>query len=367
MFSISTRRLSLVGAVLLAVTVCVSAQAAQTAKKLTVYAVPSTAQFMNHADDRLRGMSTNPFNVKTQALVIVTKGAEKGNGPFPGDDILYTFKLYGDSKLSKQIGSAIFTCYYNFVKRATCDSYFDLNERPRARLGAGRVQRQALHPQRHGRHEQLPRRARRGSSRSRRQELGTSRPETPRLEMTRLEVTRRTVQPWCATAVAALALLGIGAAAGSAQAAAPQSLTIYARATQAQYINHSDDRVRGTAKNPFNVDAKNIPPTKESGTGTQTGDEARYGFKLYSDAALKKLIGTATYSCRFTHPKQALCEADFQLNDGAMFGSGPASFTTTTLTFVVSGGSGRYLGARGQVSSAPVAAKDAHRLVFTLR
>ena len=92
-----------------------------------MYAVATTAQFMNHADDRLRGMSTNPFNVNTRALVIITKGQEKGNGPFPGDDILYSFKLYSDPKLPNANGSAMFTCYYNFVKRATCDSYFELD------------------------------------------------------------------------------------------------------------------------------------------------------------------------------------------------------------------------------------------------
>jgi hypothetical protein len=91
-----------------------------------LYAVPTTAQFMNHADDRLRGMATNPFNVKTAGLVIKVGGKEKGNGPFPGDDILYSFKLYRDAKLAKPAGTAIFTCYYTFVKRATCDSYFEL-------------------------------------------------------------------------------------------------------------------------------------------------------------------------------------------------------------------------------------------------
>ena len=46
--------------------------------------------------------------------------------PSPGDDILYGFKLFADAKRTKPIGAALFTCYYEFVKRATCDSYFDL-------------------------------------------------------------------------------------------------------------------------------------------------------------------------------------------------------------------------------------------------
>jgi hypothetical protein len=102
-----------------------SARAAlRTHGNFTTYAVPVRAQFMNHADDRIRGMSANPFTPNQQALVIVANGTEKKNGPFPGDDILYTFKLYPSAKLDKSNGTALFTCYYTFVKRATCDAYF---------------------------------------------------------------------------------------------------------------------------------------------------------------------------------------------------------------------------------------------------
>jgi hypothetical protein len=70
-------------------------------------------------------MSTNPFNLKAETVILGANGKEKGNGPFPGDDILYAFKLFADAKRSKPIGTAMFTCYYGFGKRATCDSYFD--------------------------------------------------------------------------------------------------------------------------------------------------------------------------------------------------------------------------------------------------
>jgi hypothetical protein len=88
--------------------------------------VPVSAQFMNHADDRIRGMTNNPFDVQSRDLVIVTKGAEKGNGPFPGDDVLYSFGLRDLGSAGKRVGAAIFTCYYLFLKRATCDAYLDL-------------------------------------------------------------------------------------------------------------------------------------------------------------------------------------------------------------------------------------------------
>jgi hypothetical protein len=100
--------------------------ASRASQTLTVYAVPMTVQFMNHADDRLRGMSTNPFNLKSESVILNANGKEKGKGPFPGDDILYAFRLFADAKHARPIGTAMFTCYYTFVKRATCDSYFDL-------------------------------------------------------------------------------------------------------------------------------------------------------------------------------------------------------------------------------------------------
>jgi len=109
-----------------ALPVSAASGAASASHNLTVYAVPNTVQFMNHADDRLRGMATNPFKFKSESVILNDNGKEKGQGPFPGDDILYTFKLFNDAKLAKPAGTALFTCYYEFAKRATCDSYFDL-------------------------------------------------------------------------------------------------------------------------------------------------------------------------------------------------------------------------------------------------
>jgi hypothetical protein len=117
-------------AVLLATALVVPAAsgASRASQKLRVYAVPTTVQFMNHADDRLRGMSTNPFSIKSETVILNANGKEKGKGPFPGDDILYAFKLFADAKRTTPVGTAMFTCYYTFVKRATCDSYFELDK-----------------------------------------------------------------------------------------------------------------------------------------------------------------------------------------------------------------------------------------------
>jgi hypothetical protein len=118
--------LSTVALLAIALPAATASASARATQKVTVYAVPSTVQFMNHADDRLRGMSANPFDIKAQSVIFNANGKEKGNGPFPGDDILYAFKLFADVKRTQPTGSAIFTCYYGYKKTATCDTYFDL-------------------------------------------------------------------------------------------------------------------------------------------------------------------------------------------------------------------------------------------------
>ena len=64
--------LALATAALLTTTLGATAASGATraAQKLTVYAVPTTVQFMNHADDRLRGMSTNPFKLKAETALM---------------------------------------------------------------------------------------------------------------------------------------------------------------------------------------------------------------------------------------------------------------------------------------------------------
>src|SRR5262249_47273962 len=136
-------------------------------------------------------------------------------------------------------------------------------------------------------------------------------------------------------AVAALLLLA-AVAAGTARAS--HSLTIFAVATKGQYANHADDRARGVLDNPFTADENK--PTG-NGKATRAGDNALIALKLYSEPSFKKQIGSGTYSCTFTTAKVALCEADFELNDGAMTASGPTNFDSTTFTLAVSGGTGK--------------------------
>jgi hypothetical protein len=91
---------------------------------LTVFTVASGAQFINTADDRARGAKNNPFDAATNKLM--PKVSEKGDGPFPGDVAVFSFDLYTSSALKKRVGTAAYTCYFNYAKHALCQGYYEL-------------------------------------------------------------------------------------------------------------------------------------------------------------------------------------------------------------------------------------------------
>ena len=137
-------------------------------------------------------------------MIVNANGKEKGNGPFPGDDILYSFKLYSDPKLDKPAGSAMFTCYYTFAKRATCDSYFELDGGVLLASGQVVFDGTRFTAQRHRRYGHLPRRAGRGERDAGREERRTPRccncwgPTTmkpPRRRVARRAASSRAVRP----------------------------------------------------------------------------------------------------------------------------------------------------------------------------
>jgi hypothetical protein len=99
-----------------------AADAATVTRRVTLYSVAEQEQFINHQDDRIRGAGKNPFG-NFRDIAPSTKTAA---GPFPGDVALFSFNLYADSSLKRRVGSAQFTCLYNFNKNAFCDATFQL-------------------------------------------------------------------------------------------------------------------------------------------------------------------------------------------------------------------------------------------------
>jgi hypothetical protein len=131
-----------------------------------------------------------------------------------------------------------------------------------------------------------------------------------------------------------------------------RSFVFYGKVTRAQFINHADDRVRGKKLNPFNADLLPAPPKANTGKkGARAGDNALFNLRLYSDPNLKRPVGNAVYSCTFNFAHEAVCQADFELGSGSMIAMGPAKLDGSAMVLAVTGGTGRYAGAHGQVTS----------------
>ena len=109
-------------ALLLAATAAQARRASARAHGVTFYSVASQEQFVNNEDDRARGKGNNPFgNYKD----VTAAQKEAGNGPFAGDEAIFTFKIYNTPRLTRQAGTATFVCQYDLNKNAFCEtSYF---------------------------------------------------------------------------------------------------------------------------------------------------------------------------------------------------------------------------------------------------
>jgi len=99
------------------------ALAATGKKTLTLYATAEQEQYVNNSDSLQRGEGNNPFGNYKDLEPLANKNA---NGPFPGDEALFSFNLYTGPSLTKRAGTALFTCQYNFNKNAFCDASFQM-------------------------------------------------------------------------------------------------------------------------------------------------------------------------------------------------------------------------------------------------
>ena len=102
-----------------------AAQGSALPHALTIFTVASDVQFINSADDRARGVVNNPFDAATNKLRPTLSGT--GEGPFPGDIIVFNFDLYSKLPARAKIGSAAYTCYFNYAQHALCQAYYQLD------------------------------------------------------------------------------------------------------------------------------------------------------------------------------------------------------------------------------------------------
>jgi hypothetical protein len=123
---------SALAAALLAVVALVAAGAASSAPTraippaLTLYSSPTHEAFVANADDEVRGDVSNPFGTHISREASGLANLDEKQGPFPGDEALFTFDVFATGKLQASVGNAVFTCQYYFDKNAFCDVSFQL-------------------------------------------------------------------------------------------------------------------------------------------------------------------------------------------------------------------------------------------------
>ncbi len=167
--------------------------------------------------------------------------------------------------------------------------------------------------------------------------------------------------------VAVFGLVVASAFVARAGATGHRVLTVYSVATGLQYINSADDSVRGKVNNPLNSSQNRLaPPNSGRRNGPNAGDIALYALKLYSDRSLKRPAGSAVYTCYFNYDEHALCQSYYKLAAGStLVASGPVDFNKSGFTIVVTGGTEKYLGVRGE-AKVVAAPHNAQRIDFVL-
>ena len=123
LYRIACRALPVLAALTASAVVAGPAAAAAPARHLVLYSFAEQEQYINNSDSASRGQGNNPFGNYKDLAPLVNKNS---NGPFPGDEALFSFNLYSNPTLKTKVGAAIFTCQYSFNKNAYCDVSFQL-------------------------------------------------------------------------------------------------------------------------------------------------------------------------------------------------------------------------------------------------
>lgn len=123
-----------------------SQAAAKRSQTIDVYAFPDSQQYLDHNDDEARGTQNNPFGPRLypQCLSLPhpqkvacdaaatradsAKIDEHNNGPFAGDQSVFSFEVYASPARSKQTGTAALTCQYYFDKNGFCTESIQLKD-----------------------------------------------------------------------------------------------------------------------------------------------------------------------------------------------------------------------------------------------
>ena len=90
-----------------------------------------------------------------------------------------------------------------------------------------------------------------------------------------------------------------------------------------------------------------------------------FSFGLYTNPDRKTSVGSAIFTCTYNFNRHAFCDASYQLSGGVLLGAGAFNFNAGTFAVAITGGTGKYAAATGDISATP-AAKHSQRLAFII-
>jgi hypothetical protein len=298
---------------------------------------PIASAFVNNSDDRDRGRGKNPFGNYAGAAAPVPT-SEQLFGPFAGDEGIYASTLSTPSKPSA--GSSTFICQYNFNENAICDAAFQLDGGLLVAKGSYNFE---------DRHFTLAVIGGTAAYRGARGQIAvTAKGPTTQAQPVRRQVPMLQAKHFDITTV---------------RVPTTKPLTVFIDPVHETFVTNDDDRKRGDVSNPFATVKKT--GTVDRGVGPFPGDSAVFSFGVYNTSSLRTTSGSSVYTCQYHFNKNAFCDASFRLNGGTLYASGAFSFNATTYDLAVTGGTGSYEGATGDVH-ATASGKHAQRLAFRL-
>jgi hypothetical protein len=173
-------------------------------------------------------------------------------------------------------------------------------------------------------------------------------------------------------------IFGAGGVSSTPNAAMRQQQFILYSSPKAQtFVNNADDRTRGRSNNPFgNYNAGNASASHEEADGPFAGDEGLFAYTLFAGGKSRKRAGSAVLVCQYDFDKNSYCDATYQLDAGTLIGSGSFNYKARSFTLAITGGTGEYRGASGNVEASSPAANsarptvgvlDVQRLVYTIQ
>lgn len=175
-----------------------------------------------------------------------------------------------------------------------------------------------------------------------------------------------------AVAIAFVGLARSSSASTTANDAA--TLVLYTAPLHEMFVNNDDDEERGDINNPFGTREGTAPATggddekkedEQAKGGPFPGDAALFSFAVYRGKSLSGRAGTAVFTCQYAFGKNAYCDVSVHLGGSMLFGAGAFSFSATRFAIAVTGGSGKYAGATGELRATPNG-KHGQRLTFVL-